>query len=121
MANEQNLIPNEQRTAEELREITRKGGIASGKARREKKDMRYYARIVLDELVKDKKSGVELPARYAMIKRVLTEILKKGDHNALKVVAQMAGEMPKDGGGEVVINVNYNGVSKEAMEALDEL
>ena len=33
--NIQNLIPNSQRTPEELREITRKGGIASGKARRE--------------------------------------------------------------------------------------
>ena len=39
MANEQNLIPNSQRTPEELREITRKGGIASGKARRHKKTL----------------------------------------------------------------------------------
>ena len=39
MANEQNLIPNSQRTPEELREITRKGGIASGKARRKKKTL----------------------------------------------------------------------------------
>lgn len=35
--NPQNLIPNSERTPEELREQTRKGGIASGKARREKK------------------------------------------------------------------------------------
>ena len=39
MANEQNLIPNSQRTPEELREITRKGGIASGKARRQRKTL----------------------------------------------------------------------------------
>lgn len=37
MANEQNLIPNSQRTPSEVRENARKGGIASGKARREKK------------------------------------------------------------------------------------
>jgi hypothetical protein len=35
--NEENLIPFEERTEEELREMRRKGGINSGKARREKK------------------------------------------------------------------------------------
>lgn len=37
MANEQNLISNSERTPSELREIARKGGIASGEARRKKK------------------------------------------------------------------------------------
>lgn len=37
MGNEQNLIPNSERTPEELREMTRKGGIASGVARRRKR------------------------------------------------------------------------------------
>lgn len=40
MANEQNLIPNSQRTPEELREMTRKGGIRSGEVRRAKKTFR---------------------------------------------------------------------------------
>ena len=105
-------------------EAGRKGGIASGEAKREKKEFRYYAKLVLDELVKDKKSGVELPTRYAALKSVLKRILKDGDHNALKTLAQLAGEMPKDDGGNVVINVNYNGVSAEtqkAMENLDDL
>ena len=99
----------------------RKGGIASGEAKRERKDMRYFAKIVLDELVKDKKSGAELPTRYAALKSVLKKVLKEGDHNALKTLAQLAGELPKDAGSDVVINVNYNGVTKEAQEALDEL
>lgn len=119
MANEQNLIPVQ--SENEARELGKKGGIASGKARREKKEFRYYAKIVLDELVKDKKSGVEIPTRYAALKSVLKKILKDGDHNALKTLAQLAGEMPKDGMGDVVINVNYNGVSKEAQDAIDEL
>lgn len=121
MANEQNLIPNSERTPSELREITRKGGIASGKARREKRDFKHFAKIVLDEFVKDKKSGAELPTRYAALKSVLKKVLKEGDHNALKTLAQLAGELPKDGGNEVVINVNYNGVTKEAQDAIDEL
>ena len=99
----------------------RKGGIASGEAKRERKDMRYFAKIVLDELVKDKKSGADLPTRYAAIKSVLKKVLKEGDHNALKTLAQLAGEMPKDAGSDVVINVNYNGVTKEAQDALDDL
>jgi hypothetical protein len=99
----------------------RKGGIASGEAKRERKDMRYFAKIVLDELVKDKKSGAELPTRYAALKSVLKKVLKEGDHNALKTLAQLAGELPKDAGSDVVINVNYNGVTKEAQDALDDL
>ena len=38
--NQKNLIPNSQRTPEELREMTRNGGIASGKARRKKSDLK---------------------------------------------------------------------------------
>lgn len=37
MANEQNLIPNSERTPSERRENARKAGIASGEARRKKK------------------------------------------------------------------------------------
>lgn len=99
----------------------RKGGIASGEAKRKKKDMRYFAQMVLDEMAKEKKTGAEMPMRYALIKKVADATLKKGDYNALKTLAQLAGEMPKDGTGDVVINVNYNGVSKEAQDAIDEL
>ena len=35
--NEENLIPNSERSPEELREMARKGGIASGEARKKKK------------------------------------------------------------------------------------
>ena len=40
MANEKNLIKNSERTPSELREITTKGGIASGKARRKKAEFK---------------------------------------------------------------------------------
>ena len=124
MANEHNLENGKAtqfRSGEEAVKNGRKGGIASGEAKRERKDMRYFAKVVLDELVKDKKSGAELPTRYAALKSVLKKVLKEGDHNALKTLAQLAGELPKDAGSDVVINVNYNGVTKEAQEAIDEL
>lgn len=38
--NDENLIPNSERTPSELREQTRRAGIASGKARRAKADLR---------------------------------------------------------------------------------
>ena len=47
MANEQNLIPNSKRTASELREMTKKGGIASGKSRRKKADLRKAFEVIL--------------------------------------------------------------------------
>lgn len=41
--NEKNLIPIGERTSRELREMTRKGGIASGEARRRKKSLKQQA------------------------------------------------------------------------------
>ena len=58
------------RSENEARELGKKGGIASGIARREKRDMAYFARLMLDEVITDKK-GNELPTRYAMLKSVL--------------------------------------------------
>ena len=45
MANEQNLIPNSERSPKEVRENGRKGGIASGIARREKKTLREMMEV----------------------------------------------------------------------------
>ena len=49
-----NLIPNSKRSPEELREMTRKGGIASGEARRAKRDMRERMKLMLEEKPKGK-------------------------------------------------------------------
>ena len=42
------LIPVTERTKEEAKRISRKGGIASGKARRAKRDIKAYLDILLD-------------------------------------------------------------------------
>lgn len=54
MANEQNLIPNENRTPSERRENARKAGVASGVARREKKTLRELAEMIGQTKVSDK-------------------------------------------------------------------
>ena len=43
-----NLIPNSERSPEELREMGRKGGIASGKARRKKKKVLRDVKLWLE-------------------------------------------------------------------------
>ncbi len=49
--NNSNLIPNTERSPEELREMGRKGGIASGKSRRRKRGLQKLTKILLDKQV----------------------------------------------------------------------
>ena len=48
MANEENLIPMSERSKEEARELGRQGGIASGKVRKQKADLRKRLRELVD-------------------------------------------------------------------------
>lgn len=92
MANEQNLIPNENRTPEERRENARKAGIASGEARRAKRDRHQrikdlFALAVKDPKIKDNlaKMGIDVTdadLETAMDARVAVELLRKGDYKA---------------------------------------
>ena len=53
MANEKNLKKNSERTPSELREMTRKGGIKSGEARRNKKTMREALEMLMFDVELD--------------------------------------------------------------------
>lgn len=121
MANEKNLIPQSKRTKEEQRAVAKKGGIASGIARREKRDMAYFARLMLDEVITDKK-GNELPTRYAMLKSMLKKVLKDGDVQAFKTITAQAGEQPQSEEltTPVVVVVNTSDKGARAMERLKE-
>ena len=55
-----NLIPNSQRTPEELREMTSKAGKKSGEVRRRKKLFREYACSLLDSKIKNEKIRKQL-------------------------------------------------------------
>lgn len=52
---DENLIPNAERTPSELREITQKGGKASGESRRKKKALRETMEEMLKVALKDEK------------------------------------------------------------------
>lgn len=51
VANEQNLIPINQRTKSEAREISQKGGLASGKVRRQQADLKRAFETLLSSEV----------------------------------------------------------------------
>lgn len=81
--NEDNLISFKDRTEEEQREIARQGGIASGKARREKK--------LFKEAI-EKQLGQSIDSMISsMIKQA-----KKGNVQAITFLRDTIGEKPTD-------------------------
>lgn len=101
MANEQNLIPASERSKSEARENGRKGGIASGAARRRKKSMREAADLFLSLPVSDKRTqsrfsclGIEaddMDNQMAVIVG-LTGAASAGDARAAKILIELLGE-----------------------------
>ena len=92
MANEQNLIPTTQRSKSEVRENSRKGGIASGEARRRKRDLRMALEILLEKEFKGvdgaTKSGAEV------ITAKLFEQAMKGNVRAFETLRDTVGQKP---------------------------
>ena len=117
MANEKNLIPNNLRSKKEVRENSRKGGIASGKKRKEKKLMsQIYADFLAAEhdiIVKAKKEKVSGP-EYMRI--VADQIFKKGGSPAVSLMKEIreATEGNKvdmtSGGKPLPVTININPV-----------
>lgn len=54
--NEDNLIPNSERSPEELREMGRKGGIRSGESRRRKRDQKKTAELMAKILLESEEA-----------------------------------------------------------------
>jgi len=94
MANEQNLIPNSERTPNELRQQTQKGGIASGEARRRKRDIRLALEALLEKDYRDKHGNMVSGAEAIALKQV--EKALKGDTRAFEVVRDTVGQKPTD-------------------------
>lgn len=90
MANEKNLKSNLKRTPSELREMTRKGGIASGKARRAKKTFKELLKIALE---------MKSPTGKTNAEEIVASMIRKaqdGDVKAFEAVRDTIGEKPKD-------------------------
>lgn len=85
MTNIQNLKPPQ--STEEARERGRKGGIASGKARRERKTMRQTLEYLLEEKGKQGKTYREL-ATLGLIKGAVN-----GNSQNYKTILEITGEL----------------------------
>jgi hypothetical protein len=82
MANEKNLIPMNERTEEEQREIARKGGIASGASRRAYRSLKQAAKAFFKE---------NDDAAMRMI-QALYEEAEKGNVKAIDKLQDLIGE-----------------------------
>lgn len=112
MANEDNLIPNSERTPEYRKEVARAGGIASGKARRGQKTMREWARIFGAVPVTIKaQDGTDV--NTTTLGNVVAAQLQKatrGDTKAAKFIADLLGETAGETGGlTLVVNASPDG------------
>jgi|GEM_PF-1837656 len=121
MANEHNLISLGDRTTSEQREIAQKGGIASGIARRERKRAYEVARAILDSTI-TLDDGTEATTLIAMMRQQVN-LAMAGDTKAFLSLLKVADELPRGKQQEEhePIQVYFNGVSYEAIKALEEL
>ena len=126
MANEQNLIPFTQRSEGEVREMNRKGGINSGKARLAKKRGRELMQAMLAMKELDPRMLQELAATWGVDPKALTKefavnarqvdkAIRKADTAAFTAVHRVAGTLEPEGATGNTLNVN---ITKETAEAL---
>ena len=125
MANVQNLNP--VRTKKEAKERGRMGGIASGEARRKKRDLQAIAKIVLqmpcEEGDTEDLEGLDyesqLDHNLTVGERAMLAVAKramKGDASALAFIRDTAGEKPVE---KVEISGNVEKASAEIMEMIE--
>lgn len=103
MANEQNLIKNEDLTPSQRRENASKAGKASGEARRKKKLLRECLEILLEKEMTDKK-GETMTGAEALSAKLFSEAMK-GNVKAFEVLRDTAGQKPVE---KVQMNADVN-------------
>ena len=101
VSNEKNLIPFNERTESEQREIAQQGGIASGKARRRKRSMKeaadYYLSLPetdrrrVNALLRDEVDPEDVDNQMSVVMGI-AEQAKRGNRQAAAVLLKMLGE-----------------------------
>ena len=114
-------------TSEQARINGRKGGIASQKVQREKREQKKTIACALELILNAKipdamakkmqaQTGVsELDYRTALAYSVISTAIKKGDANALRTIADYTGEKPAD---NLNINTEENSKFADILEQL---
>ena len=78
MANEQNLQPlgQDEKSKKKARELGAKGGKASGEAKRRKKDLKACMEALLETMVTDNKTGMQVSGAEAISMKQFEKALK---------------------------------------------
>lgn len=100
----ENLVKNSDKTPEERVAQARKAGIASGVAKRKKKTLQELAQMIMAIPATDPKLVAQMDAAgipkefqtagAEMVMAVQNKTIQKGNHDALKVIRDTAGEVP---------------------------
>lgn len=102
---QENLIPFNERTEEEQREIARQGGIASGKARQEKATFKKTLERLLDEeYIKKGKSTGKTYRELITLGQIKSAIDGKAEN--FKAILALMGEMEEEQTSTPEININ---------------
>lgn len=125
MANEQNLIPfnKSKLSKEQVREINRKGGINSAKARKERKTFAEIYKTLLDETNEISLNGkkIKLSNKDILARKLITDILKGTINTSFLKGAEhiqaTIGEAPV----QKVEQTNYNIETKPMKMDIEEL
>lgn len=95
MANEQNLKPQNMRSAEERKAVASAGGKASGESRRRAKRFKEYVRLALNSEVTNPSNGESITLKDAMAHKLVQQAVK-GNLNAIKMILDVIEEKPAD-------------------------
>ena len=115
MANEQNLKPfTSEQSREEAVKNGKKGGIASGEARKKKKAIKDIAELIMNMPLKEGETssvndiqnlasaqGKNISVQEALVLK-LTQKALKGDIQSMRMLLEIVGQDPSQGGNEPV-------------------
>ena len=107
MSNEQNLIPNSERTPSELREMARNGGLASGEARRKRKTLKEELLLMLED------EEVQKSVTIALINQA-----QKGNVKAYEMIRDTIEEKPVEKVQSTQTIVDMSAFSTEEIKAM---
>lgn len=128
-----NLIPNNKRTEEERRRNARNAGIASGKARRKKRDMKACFEMMMQMQAPEKvkkafeKQGMETPENLTTYEALTFSMMMKalsGDSRMASLIMDVMGEKSSDKLKERELNLKEKEMQQgrqDAIERLDEI
>lgn len=107
------------RTTEEQRGIARQGGIASGKARREKADLKKQLLLFLESDATTDKHGNPLTGAELMVKVAVKE-MTKGNSKYWELIRDTAGFKPVDKVMVAEVEQNVIDEVESMVEAVDD-